>query len=185
MRPRRLAALAGLLLVPALWFGGLQWTGNLHTVIPGQLYRSATLSPTALDALVQREGIRTIINLRGPHKGTGWYDDETRVAAADGVSMVDLSWSAGRELTDDMVARFFEAAGAAQKPILIHCMSGSDRTGLAVALYVAKFDKASEADAEEQLSIRYGHLSIPLLSRAWAMDETFERLEPSLGYFGS
>ncbi len=66
MRPRRLAALAGLLIVPALWFGGLQWNGNLHTVLPGQLYRSGTLAAPALDALVHREGIRTIINLRGP-----------------------------------------------------------------------------------------------------------------------
>ncbi len=181
---KRLAYAAPLLL--GLGFLGVQqWTGNVHTVIEHRLYRSGTLGASAFDALLQKDGIRTVINLRGPHVGTPWYDDERRIAEARGVHLVDLSWSAGRELSDDMVAAFYDAVGKAEGPILIHCMSGSDRTGLAVALYMAKFAHAGEYAAEEQLSVRYGHFAIPFLSRAYAMNETFERLEPSLGFYGS
>jgi protein tyrosine/serine phosphatase len=184
MHWKRLAYAAPLL--AGLGFLGVQqWTGNVHTVIEHRLYRSGTLGPAALESLLEREGIRTVINLRGPHVGTPWYDEERAVAERRGADLVDLSWSAGRELSDDMVAAFYKAVGSAKGPILIHCMSGSDRTGLAVALYMAKFAGAGEFAAEEQLSIRYGHFAIPFLSRAYAMNETFERLEPSLGFYGS
>ena len=52
------------------------------------------------------------------------------------------------------------------------------------ALYVAAVARLGEGPAERQLSILYGHLSIPF-SSAFAMDRTFEALEPSLGFAGS
>jgi protein tyrosine/serine phosphatase len=97
---------------------------------------------------------------------------------------VTLHWAAHREVSDDEVATFFRVIAESPKPILIHCKSGSDRTGLAVALYLAKLKGASELRSEIQLSILYGHLGVPVLS-VYAMDRTFERLEPSLGFFGS
>ncbi|WP_182085514.1 tyrosine-protein phosphatase [Aureimonas sp. ME7] len=181
---RRLLALLPFLGVGA-WYAGLQWNGNAHTVVPGVLYRSGTLASPDFAALLGREHIRTVINLRGPQGGVEWYDREREAALRDGVNYVDLSWSAGRELTDDMVRRFYEVADSAKGPVLIHCRSGSDRTGLAVALYMAHVLHTGEEVAEAQLAIRFGHVSIPFLSQAYAMDATFERLEPSLGYLGS
>ncbi|MFD2031462.1 tyrosine-protein phosphatase [Ancylobacter dichloromethanicus] len=58
----------------------------------------------------------------------------------------------------------------AKKPILIHCQAGADRSGLASALYLAAIKKNSaEAEAEAQLSIRYGHFFLcpSLLSTRW------------------
>lgn len=167
------------------YLAGLQWTGNIHTVVPGRLYRSATLSAPDLDALLVQDGIRTIINLRGRGAGQAWHDEERRTAEKRGVRLVDLPWSAGRQLTDAEVATFFRTVRSAKAPILIHCKSGADRTGLAVSLFLAKFEHASEEAAEAELSIRYGHFSIPFLSQAYAMDETWERLEPRLGFLGS
>lgn len=185
-RPSRRWLLA---LLPVLgvgaWYAGLQWNGNAHTVVPGILYRSGTLQSADFAALLQRDHIRTVINLRGPQHGVDWYENEQRAAHEADARMVDLPWSAGRELTDEMVRRFYEVADGAKGPVLIHCWSGSDRTGLAVALYMAHVLHTGEEVAEAQLSIRFGHLSIPFLSRAYAMDATFERLEPSLGYLGS
>lgn len=175
----------GIVLLGAAYVAGLQWTGNIHTVIPGRLYRSATLSASDLDALLLRDGIRTIINLRGPNVGQEWHDAERRAAEKRDVRLVDLSWSAGRQLTDAEVAEFFRTVASAKGPILIHCRSGADRTGLAISLFLAKFEHASEEASEAQLSIRYGHFSIPFLSQAYAMDETWERLEPRLGFLGS
>jgi protein tyrosine/serine phosphatase len=69
----------------------------------------------------------------------------------------------------------------APKPLLIHCLSGADRTGLASALYLAAVSKTNEKVAEGQMSIFYGHIALSI-SRAFAMDRTFEKLEPLLGF---
>ncbi len=70
----------------------------------------------------------------------------------------------------------------APKPLLIHCLAGADRTGLASALYVAGVEGRGELAAEWQLSIAYGHVGVPVLSRAWAMNQTWEKMEAWLGF---
>lgn len=179
---RRLAGLglAGLLTV-ALYAGWAYANGNLHTVIAGELYRSATLPPEQLREVIASRGIRTIINLRGPSEDSSWYRDEEKIAEAAGVRLVSLSWSARQELTDDQVKAYFAALAEVPRPILVHCRSGADRTGLASALYLAAVKKADEVTAESQLSLRFGHIGLPFMPY-YAMDETFERLEPRLGY---
>ncbi|MEF2072455.1 tyrosine-protein phosphatase [Consotaella aegiceratis] len=176
---------ARLSLAAAIALGGylavLQLTGNVHEVLPGRLYRSATLSPERLARLVDDKGIRTIVNLRGEHPDSAWFQEEQRVARMKHVRLVSLSWSASRPLSDSKVQRFFRVVGGLEEPILIHCRSGSDRTGLASALYLARAAGADEETAESQLSIFYGHVGLPFFP-AFPMDQTFERLEPALGY---
>ena len=65
----------------------------------------------------------------------------------------------------------------APRPILIHCRSGADRTGLASVVYLARVAHADEETAERQLSIRYGHFAVPFFSSAYAMDESWEDME--------
>lgn len=170
----------GLVLV-GLYAGWAYANGNLHTVVEGELYRSATLQPERLREVIRSRGIRTIVNLRGHNEHSAWYREETRIAGETDVKLIDLPWSASRELTDAQVAAFFEVLADAPRPILIHCRSGADRTGLAAALYLAAIKKVDEFTAELQLSLLFGHISLPF-APFYAMDETFERLEPSLGY---
>ncbi len=174
---------AGLVLV-GLYAGWAYANGNLHTVVEGELYRSATLQPERLREVIQSRGIRTIVNLRGRNESSAWYREEARVAGETDVKLIDLPWSASRELTDAQVAAFFEVLADAPRPILIHCRSGADRTGLAAALYLAAIKKVDEFTAELQLSPLFGHIGLPF-APFYAMDATFERLEPSLGYPGS
>ena len=51
-----------------------------------------------------------------------------------------------------------------------------------MALYLAVIKGASESEAEGQLSLWFGHFSVPWLSDAWPMDQTWERMEPGLGF---
>ncbi len=168
----------------ALYAGVTVAQGNLHAVIPGELYRSATLSGPQLEATLSGLNIRTIVNLRGASPDQGWYREEVRLADAHGATLIDLPWSARRELTDAEVADFMARLKDAPRPILIHCRSGADRTGLAAALYLAAIKRSDEETAESQLSLWFGHIALPF-TPFYAMDETFERLEPSLGYFDS
>jgi protein tyrosine/serine phosphatase len=85
----------------------------------------------------------------------------------------------------EKIKRLIALFASAQKPILIHCMSGADRTGLASAVYLAAISKQGEEAAEGQLSVRYGHFSIPYLSQAYPMDKSFDSVEGIFGYVGT
>lgn len=189
MLPRWLAAcllvLGPAALLVAVHLVNLQITGNFHEVVPGALYRSAQLSATDLARHVRDEGIRSVLNLRGADPGAHWYDGEVDTARDLGIVHLDFRMSAGHALTPDEAVRLVALMRDAPKPLLIHCRAGADRSGLAASLYLAAIDGAGEERAEAQLSFRFGHIGIPWLSETYAMDETFEALEPWLGYGGS
>jgi protein tyrosine phosphatase (PTP) superfamily phosphohydrolase (DUF442 family) len=157
------------------WAIGLQIVGNVHVVEDGALYRSAQLNEGKLADVIAAYGIKSVINLRGDNSGSWWYDDEVKVTAARGASHFDVRMTALRDTDDATVTQLMETMRTAPRPMLIHCESGSDRTGLAAALY-ERFVKERPADAAAgQISFRYGHF--PWLgNRTVAMDRTYWRL---------
>ncbi len=167
-----------------LYLGALHLSGNFHEVLPGELYRSAQLKPGDIAHYAHEYQIKTIINLRGDNTGKAWYDQEVAEAKTNHIIHTDFRMSAKHELTAARAAELIEVMRSAEKPLLIHCQAGADRSGLAVALYFAAIKKMSETASELQLSIVYGHLPL-WFSPAYAMSRTFEKLEPSLGFFDS
>ena len=157
------------------WAGYLRLSGNIHAVEPGRVYRSGQLWPAQLADLMRDKGIRTVINLRGAHPGQPWYDDEIRVTEAAGARHVSLPMSANAEPGAELLARLTAVLGSAEQPMLIHCEAGADRTGLAAALFQLVHNGRSPAEADRQLSFRYGHFPW-LTSRTGAMDRTFWRV---------
>lgn len=182
-RARRASHILGLVAVAgaayACWHIA---TGNFHTVVPHEVYRSAQPSPERLARYTQHYGIRSVINLRGKNTSARWYRDQISAARDLGIVQVDFRMSASRRLSVDEADALVKLMKAMPKPILIHCSAGADRSGLAAALYLAAIAGAGESRAERQLSIKYGHFGIPYFSRAYAMDESWEDLEPWLGF---
>ena len=157
------------------WAMGLQMVGNVHVVEDGTLYRSAQLNEEKLAGVIATYGIKSVINLRGENRGLWWYDNEVEVTAMHGVSHFDVRMTALRDTDDAIVTQLMETMRTAPRPMLIHCESGSDRTGLASALY-ERFVKERPAEVTaRQISFRYGHF--PWLgNRTVAMDRTYWRL---------
>ena len=137
------------------------------------------LTPAQMSELVGAYKIRTVINLRGDNKGQPWYDAEVKSPDHLKIVHVDFGMSARHELTQAQAMALIALMEKAEKPLLIHCKDGADRAGLASALYLAVVKRAKPKVAEAQLSFRYGHISLPLLPE-YAMDRSFEALEPSL-----
>ena len=133
---------------------------NEAVVQPAELYRSAQMDTSQLKAEVKKRGIKTVINLRGENAGADWYRQE--VAACDRLNVhhVDVRFSAGHLPAPSEVTGLIEAFRAAPRPLLLHCRSGSDRTGLAAAIYLLDQEKVSARKAEAALSLRYGHFAI-------------------------
>lgn len=144
---------------------------NFHAVVPGELYRSAQLSGPHLERHMKAEGIRTVINLRGPNPGSGWYDDEVRTCERLNVTHIDVRMSA-RELPPPAeAAALLAALHDAPRPLLVHCKNGADRSGLASAAYlIAERGVDATTAASDQLHIWYGHMPV---GPTQAMDRFF------------
>ncbi|WP_136646496.1 dual specificity protein phosphatase family protein [Tabrizicola sp. YIM 78059] len=175
---QRLSALAlACILTLGGHLGWQQWRGNFAIVVAGEVYRSNQPTPERLAAYVRDHGIRAVLNLRGAQPAADWYKAERKAVTDLGLTLIDLPLSAGRELTRDQAETLLATLRDAPKPLLIHCRSGADRTGLASVVYRAMLGRIDEEMAEQQLSIRYGHFSVPVLSAALPMDASWERME--------
>ena len=149
---RLAAACAAALLASALagcGAGALRADNNFHTIVAGQVYRSAQPSATEIAAYREQHGIATIINLRGKQEGRSWYKEETRAANKLGIRHIDFAMSPQKEISAEEARTLIALMRDARKPLLIHCMAGSDRAGLASALYLAAIAGAGEEAAEQ------------------------------------
>ena len=174
-------ALAATLIVvgPAAGYAGyLRITGNIHAVEPGVVYRSGQLDAGQLQRLVDTKGIRTILNLRGAYPDRPWYQAEAEAARRLGVKHLSIHISADKEPRLETMAAIERALATAPKPLLIHCMGGADRSGLASAIYEFAVAGKPAALADDQLSFAYGHFPW-LWSRTGAMDRAFQRFVTS------
>ena len=174
-RSLRSAGVAVLLFLamPAAYAGYLMVSGNIHVVEPGVVYRSGQLDAEQLQNLIDETQIRSILNLRGANPQEAWYRDEKTVAAENGVKSIAIPISASLEPSMATLRQIEAAMRSAPKPLLIHCMSGADRSGLASAIYEYAVAGRPAAAASGQLSIAFGHFPW-LTSRTGAMDRAFD-----------
>lgn len=132
------------------------WWTNLAQIAPG-VWRSNQPSPQRL-ARHAAAGFKTILNLRGAAPQSFWLF-EAEAAAAHGITLHDLNMSARQAPSRAKLLALVDLMRDAQRPLLIHCKSGADRTGLAAALYLVCIEGRPLAEARAQLSWRYMHLS--------------------------
>src|SRR5437762_11195914 len=85
----RLALLPILLGVAGSCFLG-PLSENFHLVIPGCVYRSGQLSAESLEERAARNGIRSVINLRGAKPGQDWYEQECALTGRQAWHFYDL-----------------------------------------------------------------------------------------------
>jgi hypothetical protein len=166
--------LLGALLALGLHAGYILLGSNFHSVIPGEVYRSAQLSASALERFLREKHIHTIINLRGCCDPEEWYLDEGRVALRNNVSLEDLGFSAGRLPSVITLRQLLEAIDRSDYPILFHCHKGADRTGMASAIALLLRTDAPLEKARAQLGFRFGHLP---LGRTANIDRFFDLYE--------
>jgi len=127
---------------------------NFHTVVAGEVYRSAQPSDEEITRWANQYDLRTIINLRS-NRG---YQREIDVAQAAGVEMLHLP-IADRYLPKRLgLLEIMDAVENAPRPLLVHCRAGSDRAGVVSAMAAMAIGGANYDDARDQLSLRYFHV---------------------------
>ena len=142
---------------------------NRHRVTP-DFWRAAQPSPGDL-AQAARDGVRTIVNLRGGREYGSW-PLEKEACDKLGLALRDFvvrSRGAPERETILQAGRFFETL---DYPVLVHCKSGADRAGFMAALFLLIHEKRPLDEAMAQLSLRYGHFRF---AKTGILDAFFER----------
>ncbi len=117
---------------------------NLGVVDDGLVMRSAQPT-TQLADWARRYRLKSVLNLRGGGTGDWWYGNEIRGAKESGLTYYDLPLSATRRPTRRELLQLIDLLDRCSYPLLIHCKSGADRTGLASAVYrMVRRDEAPE-----------------------------------------
>lgn len=132
------------------------WWKNHFEVAPG-VWRSNQPDQRDLARLATK-GLKTVLNLRGPARQAFWLFEKE---ACDrlGLQLVDIAFSARQPPRPERLLELVDRLGKLEKPVLIHCKSGADRTGLVAAIYLITQEGQNVAQAAAQLSWRYLHLS--------------------------
>jgi protein tyrosine/serine phosphatase len=139
---------------PAAWAEPLNIpeTENFFRVTK-DLYRSGQPPKEAMKAY-EAFGIKTVINLRNHHTD----DDE---AKGTGLILVPLATSTTGVTEDAFMVKALQAIRDAQKPVLVHCMHGADRTGLVIAMFrMVEKGWSREDSIQEMREGRYGFHSV-------------------------
>lgn len=130
---------------------------NWGVVESGRLYRSNHPLPWQLRDAQRRLGLRTVINLRGERVDCGSDRLGRAAAAAAGLVHVDAPFESRGAPHKDRILRLAEIFRTVPEPVLIHCKSGADRTGLAAGLWLLLQGRPVE-QAMAQLTLRHGHI---------------------------
>lgn len=152
--------------------GFLRWLWhNTEEIAPG-VWRSNQPDRRRLRRW-KKSGIRSVLSLRGDHDGAVARIE--RAACAElglGFSYTGLSATSAprREVLLDLFARFRRI----ERPFVMHCKSGADRTGLAATLYMVGIEGQPTAQARRQLSLRFMHSK---WTRAGVIDHLFDLYE--------
>lgn len=148
---------------------------NFHEVEPGKLYRTSQLSAAGMREVLDEYHIRTVIRLRGGKPGDSGFDATFVPTQEAGATFVHVPMTARALPNPDTLRALWQAVVTAERPVLVHCKAGADRSGLASALFILH-ETGDLRLAKEQLHV------LPYLHAGWgrtdAMDQVLEMYEP-------
>ncbi len=151
---------------------------NLYEVVPQRLYRAGEMSGENLGQVIDKHGIKSVIDLRlkGGPKQDG-ESIEAAVVAANGAAYRHLPMSSSRLTQRQRVLRLLDAFDEMTQPILVHCTRGADRSGVASAIWLLNKENVRADEAEEQLDLKFGFNRLERFVRSDLMGEpTLDRL---------
>ena len=162
-RLRRLKRLALILVVLAGGAAGVLYRplflGNVAAVDPGKVYRCAQPKGN-LETLIAEHQPGSILNLRGGSYADPWYAAEVEATERLGIDFYDFPMQATERPSRAELLTLIDLLERCRYPLVIHCKSGADRTGLVSALYRLVVRGESPDAAMKEFSIWYSHIPI-------------------------
>jgi len=126
---------------------------NFRTVIEGQVYRSGQPSKSHLEKWKREYGIKSVVSLRGSEKEE--FLQEKAEAEELGLKIVGLNWSARRMPGVQGVEELLSTLEKMERPVLIHCAEGVDRSGVASAIAAMALGGQDFETAKKHIGSKY------------------------------
>ncbi len=155
----RLGATILALAVTIVWLERPLFRNNFGVVDPGKVYRSSQPKGN-LDRLIDRYALASVLNLRGGTEADWWYKAEVEAARKAGVAYYDVPMNASRRPGRRELLAIVKLLETCRYPLLIHCKSGADRTGLVSALYLLAIKGEPPETAHHAFSLVYTHIAL-------------------------
>lgn len=152
--------LVALIAIPCAFVATRWTTGNYGTVIPRRIFRSAQPTAQLLKTAIKRDGIKTVLNLRGANPDQSWYAQERSATLEADATQIDFPMSSDQWLSHDQIRTLLDILDTCEYPILIHCEWGAERTGLISAICTLLKEGATLDEGKREFSIYYMFLPI-------------------------
>jgi len=156
----RLILVGLLILVPAtgIKYGWYHlFPKHFAEVETGQLYRSGYCEPRPLENVLREHHIKTVLSLLNEEPNSKEEQNEQSVIHKTGTTLVHIGMPGnGCGTFDDLDHAAALMADPNNRPILVHCSGGVNRTGAAYMAYRMRYCdwNFDQAFAE---AVRYGH----------------------------
>jgi len=138
-------------------FAHLLFEHNLHEVVPGKVYRAGEMTAPMLSQVLEERGIKTVLDLRmDPKDVSAAYVGEDATAKEAGASYLNFPLMGSKELDRESAQRLVQSLETIEEPLLIHCSSGTHRSGVVSAIYLMERYGVPYDEAVKQLSPKYG-----------------------------
>ena len=131
---------------------------NLYEIAPG-VYRGAQPTMGQLKKLRDKLGIKTIINLKNDNRKSAYFLFEEERCKELGLKLVNVGISS-RSLpsTQQLIEYKKVLEEEMEKPVLIHCKAGADRTSNFCTLYQYFIEKRKMKDTNQLKFFPYGYM---------------------------
>jgi tyrosine-protein phosphatase SIW14 len=132
---------------------------HFAVVEDGVLYRSALLTPGNLNKVLDRYGIKTVVDLSVylDPKREDLHQQEARRCREKGVVWIPLSMPVEKPPTGEQISQWLDLLKNPENhPILVHCTHGVVRTGMMVAIYEMELKKEDNRQVFSRLPT-FGH----------------------------
>jgi uncharacterized protein (TIGR01244 family) len=141
---------------------------NLHEVVPGELYRSAAMPSDEMSEVVKRLGIKTVIDVRrGGDRPDEFGHLESDVVEALGAKYVHVPLNGARLPPLERIELLLRHFDSVPRPVLIHCSSGTHRSGLASFIWLLTQVNLPPEVAIAQYSPIFGFLRWERNFKSW------------------
>ncbi|MCA8952019.1 MAG: tyrosine-protein phosphatase [Planctomycetes bacterium] len=140
--------------------------------VGADVVRAPQLPEDLLARTIEARGIRTLVCLRAESPASA---PSARAAIGTEVTFLRVPMSANRLPEPATLLALWQIAATAERPLLVHCKAGVDRTGLASALFVLHDTGDLERARGELALIPFGHVAF---TSTGAMDRVLELYAP-------
>ena len=131
----------------------LLFRDNFHEVSAGRLYRSAEMSSERIDEVVEQYEIKTVLDLRLNPLDENGANLEREAVESHGVAYYSLPLRGTRVPQPEQLREMLELYRFSEEPILVHCTSGTHRSGVASAIWLIAVEEKLPSEAQQQLAL--------------------------------